>query len=653
MKKTDIIEGESFNSQKDKKEKKSNRNLLVGLFLVILLFVGVISTKTLLKSQQSSQQYADTLNLNACGQPGGFCETFDGAPTAPLPLGGIAAKYILPNWTFSVHSRDQATWHNLETQDNVMHGADCGAPPATHTNNTYEGAVFNCKNHVMTAMLAGGYGLISMTPNAMVDFSGGPAIVQWEMSTDRMSTRDWPDVWITPWTDATILPYDAGAVDMQGPAANAVHVDAGANQNSWGGGIIQNGTETGFNTQWWTSMNEGIAAGTNQDAVRQTFRITLSSNHIRMERLPSATAPVGITWFDQDIPTLNFTQGVVQFSHHIYNPFKDNAGVSATWHWDTVAINPSVPFSVVHPDKRFVEVSDPAVNNNQQVVFDAPAPANSLLKFAGIGKVEYSYNNGATWTEAPKQLFTGPFEHFAPYSIPIPEGTQKVNFKFSADNWYGCNYGCMAEDFVIWSTTLPAGSPAIPTPTTIPGQPTSTPAPTDTPTPTPTATPIPTATPRPTATPTPKPTNTPAPTSTVPTATPTIASNSTWVGQYYQYSKYSTSKGLNGTPVLVRTDSAINFNWGALSPASNIRNDRFSARWTSHPYINAGTYQFKTVSDDGVRVYLDGQLLTGVSLWTDHSSTTRTQNVTVSAGVHTIVVEYYENGGLANVSFSY
>src|SRR6185436_17976076 len=149
---------------------------------------------------------AETANLNACGNTSGFCETFDGAPVSPQPLGGIAGKYVLPNWAIAVHSRDTGTFETLETQDNVMHGLDCSAPPAMHTNNTYEGAVFNCKNHVMTAMSAGGYGLITMTPNALVDFSGGPAIIQWEMSTQRMSKRDWPDVWITPWEDATILP---------------------------------------------------------------------------------------------------------------------------------------------------------------------------------------------------------------------------------------------------------------------------------------------------------------------------------------------------------------------------------------------------------------------------------------------------------------
>jgi hypothetical protein len=115
--------------------------------------------------------------------------------------------------------------------------------------------------------------------------------------------------------------------------------------------------------------------------------------------------------------------------------------------------------------------------------------------------------------------------------------------------------------------------------------------------------------------------------------------NPAWVGQYYQYTNTTNnSKGLNGSPVLTRPDPTINFNWGFLSPGSTISNDRFSARWTSIPYMTAGTYQFKTVSDDGVRVYFDGKLLSGVSIWWDHGKTTKTQRVKVSEGIHTITV---------------
>ena len=45
----------------------------------------------------------------------------------------------------------------------------------------------------------GNYGVTYLTAPALVDFRGGTAIVQWDMSTQRTSLRDWVDVWITPY----------------------------------------------------------------------------------------------------------------------------------------------------------------------------------------------------------------------------------------------------------------------------------------------------------------------------------------------------------------------------------------------------------------------------------------------------------------------
>src|SRR6185312_14069017 len=104
-------------------------------------------------------------------------------------------------------------------------------------------------------------------------------------------------------------------------------------------------------------------------------------------------------------------------------------------------------------------------------------------------------------------------------------------------------------------------------------------------------------------------------------------------------------------PAFVRNDSSINFNWGSGSPASGFPADNFSVRWTATPYLSAKTYSFQTTTHDGVRLYVDNQLV--INEWKGQSATTYTAQVTLSAGYHTIRMEYYEGGYNASAKLSY
>lgn len=95
---------------------------------------------------------------------------------------------------------------------------------------------------------------------------------------------------------------------------------------------------------------------------------------------------------------------------------------------------------------------------------------------------------------------------------------------------------------------------------------------------------------------------------------------------------------------MVRTDSTVNYNWGNFSPAG-IGPDSFSARWTGQ--VKPGrseVYTFHTTSDDGVRLWMDGQLI--INNWTDHPPTDNSGQIALTAGQkYDIKMEYYENGG--------
>ena len=62
--------------------------------------------------------------------------------------------------------------------------------------------------------------------------------------------------------------------------------------------------------------------------------------------------------------------------------------------------------------------------------------------------------------------------------------------------------------------------------------------------------------------------------------------------------------------VLTRTDATVDFDWAGAAPDPAVQADNFSVRWSGQVMAPVtGTYTFTTTSDDGVRLYVNGQLL--------------------------------------------
>ncbi len=153
--------------------------------------------------------------------------------------------------------------------------------------------------------------------------------------------------------------------------------------------------------------------------------------------------------------------------------------------------------------------------------------------------------------------------------------------------------------------------------------------------------------PPPTARPTLARTDTPWPTETplvLPTPTPDIVI-SDWLGEYF------SNATLAGNPVYIRNDVTIDFNWGANSPASEVPDDQFSARWTRQQFFQGRFYRFTILSDDGVRFWIDGQLV--VDEWHDGTQGPLTFEPYLAQGEHSLRLEYYENLGGAMVRLAW
>ncbi|MCB1275758.1 Ig-like domain-containing protein [Prosthecobacter sp.] len=94
-----------------------------------------------------------------------------------------------------------------------------------------------------------------------------------------------------------------------------------------------------------------------------------------------------------------------------------------------------------------------------------------------------------------------------------------------------------------------------------------------------------------------------------------------------------------------RIDSTLDFTWGAGSPDARIPSDGFSVRWQGFIVpLYTEVYDIVSVSDDGVRLWVDGKLL--VDNWTDHGESWDTGLVSLQAGVPvSVTMEFYEHGG--------
>ena len=118
-------------------------------------------------------------------------------------------------------------------------------------------------------------------------------------------------------------------------------------------------------------------------------------------------------------------------------------------------------------------------------------------------------------------------------------------------------------------------------------------------------------------------------------------------GQYWANttSEAFLAPGFDAAPTLTRVDPVIDFNWSTTPPATNIGPDAYVVQWTGsvEPQFNEA-YTFSTTTDDGVLLWVNGQLL--VNEWVDEPVTTWSGQITLAAQQrYNIQMDYYEDGG--------
>jgi regulation of enolase protein 1 (concanavalin A-like superfamily) len=116
---------------------------------------------------------------------------------------------------------------------------------------------------------------------------------------------------------------------------------------------------------------------------------------------------------------------------------------------------------------------------------------------------------------------------------------------------------------------------------------------------------------------------------------------------------YFDNQDLTGTTA-ARTDPKVDFTWAATaSPISGIAPQTFSVRWAGQVQAQySQTYTFSTISDDGVRLWVNGKLM--VDQWNDHGPTEHSNTIPLTAGTkYDIALEYYQAGGGTRIALAW
>ncbi len=113
------------------------------------------------------------------------------------------------------------------------------------------------------------------------------------------------------------------------------------------------------------------------------------------------------------------------------------------------------------------------------------------------------------------------------------------------------------------------------------------------------------------------------------------------MGQFF--AEYFAAPALRDPPVFSQCEMGINYDSDATPwpTGGGVGSTGFAVRWTGQHAFSAGRYTFSVMADDGIRVSLDDAIL--IDQWVDQAATTYIAIQMVTAGTHTVKVEYYQN----------
>ncbi|MFI9170886.1 PA14 domain-containing protein [Streptomyces lincolnensis] len=116
--------------------------------------------------------------------------------------------------------------------------------------------------------------------------------------------------------------------------------------------------------------------------------------------------------------------------------------------------------------------------------------------------------------------------------------------------------------------------------------------------------------------------------------------------------QFFANTSFSGTPKKTDCDDAIDQTWTG-APATGLPKDNFGVRYTvTRDFGSGGPFALAASGLDGIRVYVDG--VRKIDLWKNTSTTvSKTVNLTIPGGKHSLRVDYVNWTGSARVKFGY
>jgi len=380
-----------------------NQNHLLALFGALFILIAIPATVFLSINAEQT-----TRNPQAATTE--FLETWDvGVPTAPLLWTSDKFDIVVDNVDGQL-ATDPTTHGPVE----AAHGTDCGAPigrtPDTlnnhliptdmgeaqfHKNNIRGQIFYQCNNHMMTVVKSG-YSVASFMPRYLLDWSAGPAVVEFDTNVYSFG-RLWWDTYIIPRDDAllNVELVDQGGAGEQYPRRGvAFGMEAGKPTVH----TIDNFSEIDLFRHWQMFKEAFPNDPANTDPrIRRKFRFEISRTSWKFE----IQKQDGTFWTftDNFVTPLSFTSGLVRVEHHAYNPTKD--GIQGTpwsqytYHWDNMRLNPaSLDHTAFEPGPHFIEHWGPDPNKvSEPIKINVTVAAADIKNPRLVGLLTSELNN--------------------------------------------------------------------------------------------------------------------------------------------------------------------------------------------------------------------------------------------------------------------
>ncbi|HEX8280968.1 MAG TPA: PA14 domain-containing protein, partial [Chthoniobacterales bacterium] len=129
-------------------------------------------------------------------------------------------------------------------------------------------------------------------------------------------------------------------------------------------------------------------------------------------------------------------------------------------------------------------------------------------------------------------------------------------------------------------------------------------------------------------------------------------------GHYFNSNSATINAGYSsnlfaGMPALTRLDATVDRTWNSVSPGTGVNASYFAVRWAGQVQPQySETYYFVTRTNDGVKLWVNGQLL--VDKWSNQSGVDNTGAIELKAGVlYDIRMEYYQATGNGEAHLSW